>query len=186
MTFSHIQYTLNGEKLKPVYSTRLLGVMVTSDGKFAEHTKHIVKKASSKLWFLRRLKSHGASVDSLLDLYHLMVRSRLELASPVWANAITKGQSKAIERVQKNAFRIIQGNSNMTYEMTLKSLKEVTLAQRREEISLRFAKKCVRNERFTHLFPKRNGMETRSNIEFVEPKCKTRRYKTSYIPHKIA
>lgn len=179
------RYTLNGEKLEPVHCTRLLGVIVSSDGKFSENTKHIVRRASSKLWFLRRLKSLGASADSLLDLYRLFVRSRLELASPVWASALTKGQSKAIERVQKNALSIIQGNSGMPYEMKLKYLKEMTLAQRREKISLKFAKKCLKNEQFSHLFPRREGMITRSKTEFVEPKCKTQRYRTSCIPSLI-
>ena len=144
-----------------------------------------MSKASRKLWFLRRLKSQGASTDSLMDIYRLFVRSKLELACPVWSNALTQGQSKAIERVQKAALRIIHGDHRMSYEKALKTLNEVTLAKRREQISLRFARKCAKNERFSHLFPQRVGVLTKSKAQYLRPKCNTRRYKTSCVPSLI-
>ena len=53
------------EPLEVVYQTKLLGVICTSDGKWAENTNYIVKKATSKLWMVRRLKWMGADENIL-------------------------------------------------------------------------------------------------------------------------
>ena len=77
-------FMLQNEELEVVYSTKLLGVMCSSDCKWSQNTTYIVKKATSKLWFLRRLKTLGASIESLVDIYKLFVRSNLEFAAPLW------------------------------------------------------------------------------------------------------
>ena len=66
--------TYDGEELDVIYSTKLLGVYLTSDGKWDKNIDHIVSKANQKLWFLKRLKYLGASRDTLLEIYNLFVR----------------------------------------------------------------------------------------------------------------
>ena len=62
------------------------------------------EKGYARLWMLRRLKSLGASIPEMLDVYQKQVRSVLELAVPVWEPGLTQLESKQIERVQRLRF----------------------------------------------------------------------------------
>ena len=103
--------SLYGEKLDVVYKTKLLGVICTSDCKWNENTKHLVSKVNSKLWFLRRLKTLGASTETLLDIYKLFIRSHLEFCAPLWTGNLSSKNCRDLERVQKVAIKIILGHS---------------------------------------------------------------------------
>ena len=177
------EYSIGGTPLENVYSTKLLGLQITSDCKWNSNTNFIVTKASQKLWFLRRLKTLGSTQDTLLDIYRLFVRSHLELAAPVWAGALSKKNKQDIERIQKNAFRVITASNHFSYEEALSTFDETTLDERRQKLCTRFAKKCVKDQRFSHLFPV--GITTRTKTTYLEPECKTKRYSTSCIPHLI-
>ena len=58
-----------------------------------------------------------------------------------------------MERVQKAAVRVIMGKSYKNYTNSLSELKLYSLEKRRELLSLRFAKNCLRNEKMKNLFP---------------------------------
>ena len=47
---------LDGNELEVVEEIRLLGLVISSDMKWASNTNNMVKKANKKLWILRRLK----------------------------------------------------------------------------------------------------------------------------------
>ena len=47
----------NGENLECIEETKLLGIILSSDLSWGLNTKAIVKKAMSKMWLIRRLKS---------------------------------------------------------------------------------------------------------------------------------
>ena len=178
------EFMLQGEEPEVVYLTKLLGVMCSSDCKWAQNTAYIVRKASSKLWFLRRLKTLGVSKESLVDIYKLFVRSNLEFAVPLWAGAITKKEIGNIERVQKIAAAIILGSRYTDYNEALEILDLELLSDRRTTLTLKFAKNLRKDERFSHLFP--DGVSTRSGKRFIAvPECETKRYKTSAIPFMI-
>ena len=66
-----------------------------------KNTEDIVKRASNKLWIIRRLKELGARTPELIDVYTKQCRSILEYAVPVWQGAITLQERQDIERVQK-------------------------------------------------------------------------------------
>ena len=178
-------YHINGQELKVIYETKLLGVMIQSDCKWSSNTKYITKKAKSKLWYLRRLKCLGASDETLIDLFKLHVRSTLEMAVPLWAGAITKKEINSIERVQKISTKFILGNRYISYDQALKTLELDYLESRRDDICLKFAKKCVKNSKFNHWFPKTSSANTRSKEIYIKPSGKTKRYLTSSIPHLI-
>ena len=179
-------YSINGQDLEVVYETKLLGVKIQSNCKWSSNTKHITKKAKSKLWYLRRLKHLGASDDTLIDLFKLHVRSTLEMALPLWAGALTKSEINSIERVQKISVKLILGNRYREYNQALKDLDLENLEIRRKNICLKFAKKCLKNDRFKHWFPKRVSKNTRNKEMFIQPSGPhTKRYLTSSIPYLI-
>ena len=131
-----------------------------------------------------RLKTLGASKESLTDIYKLFIRSNLEFAVSLWAGAISKRDKRKIERVQKTAAAIILGSQYTDYELALEDLEIETLDDRRISLSKKFGKNMSREKRFAELFPA--GVSTRSGRTFfAPPDCNTKRYRTSAIPHII-
>ena len=173
--------SLEGSQLGVVQQTKLLGLTVTDDGRWDVNTKQMVIKANSRLWFLRRLKLLGASKDTLIQIYQLFCRSILEYCAPVWGGGISKTSIQSIERVQKNAFKIILGSKYTTYEDSLEEVHQVSLLKRWEALSLRFAYFCLKNEKFKSWF--REGINTRNGRFYCEPQARTRRYRNSAIPY---
>ena len=156
------KYHIDGKELEIVYETKLLGLMIRSDCKWTSNTKYITNKAKTRLWFLRRLKLLGASQATLVDIYKSFLRSAVEIAVPVWAGAITNDENHKIERVQKNAVKLIIGNSYRNYTEALKKLNLDTLQKRRDKICLKCAKRCTKSNKFKHWFPKRSTVDTRN------------------------
>ena len=106
------------------------------------------------------------------------------MVAPVWAGALSeKNIDIDIERIQKNAFRVITASNHFSYEEALCLFEETSLDERRQKLCMRFAKKCVKDQRFSHLFPV--GISTRTRTTYLEPECKTKRYSSSCIPHLI-
>ena len=163
-------FTLEDEQIDVVHETQLLGLTLTSDCRWDANTRNIVLKGNSGLWFLRRLKVLGASKDTLMDIYKLFCRSVLEYAAPVWSGSVTKGNQQDIERVQRNALSIICGNYGKPYKIMLEELEEDSLTIRRDRISLKFAKKCLKTEKFKFLFP--DGICTRNGKYYSQSESK--------------
>jgi len=63
---------------------KLLGVMINSSLKWDDLIDAIMTKAAKRLWFLKKLKRAGVSVDDLVHYYQSVVRPVLEYACPVW------------------------------------------------------------------------------------------------------
>ena len=105
----------NPDPLEVEYSTKLLGVICSSDGKWKENTSYIVNRATSKLWMLRRLKWIGADREILLETWKLHIRSLLEGSVPLWHSSLTVTDSDRLEKVQKMAFSIILLQQSIEY-----------------------------------------------------------------------
>ena len=84
----------------------------------------------------------------------MYVRSLLEQSCTVWNSGLTNENSEDLERVQKNALKIILQDEYKTYENALIILDLEKLNERREHLCLQFAKKCVGHDKMKHLFPK--------------------------------
>ena len=175
------EMSLDGEVLDVVNETMLLGLTVTSDCKWDKHIKLTVTKGNSRLWFLRRLKLLGASVETMVEIYKLFCRSVLEYGAPVWTSSLKRGNINSLERVQKNALKIIHGSDFPGYHEALEEMDEQTLQSRRVKLSLRFAEACLKDTKFRDWF--KIGVSTRSGIIYQEPEAKTGRYRNSAIPY---
>ena len=173
---------INGKRLEVIERTKLLGVVCTSDGKFAENTKHIAAKGHAKIWFLRRLKLLGASTSVLTLLFKLFVRSQLEVAAPLWANSITIGDRSRLERVQRAAVAVLTAGSRLDYGQSLQGLGLCNLEKRRQALVKKQAIKMAEDTRYSDFFELRTGSKTRSKNRYMEPTYKTNRMKFSAIP----
>ena len=171
-------------QLDVIYKTKLLGLVITSDLSWSEHIQYIVSKASQNFWMLIRFKRLGATPDKLLTIYLLKIRSLLEYASPVFHSSLTTEQSNMLESTQKKALAIIYGKDYKSYDTALKLAKIERLDVRRKELSLNFAKKCVKNQRHSMMFPRAQNTRTssRNPRPFIELRCNTTRFFKSAIP----
>ena len=168
-------FVLDGKELEVVAETRLLGLQITSDMKWKANTGCMISKANKRLWILRRLKILGADPTSLVDVYIKQVRSVLEFGVPVWQGSLTVSEKEDIEKVQRNATRIILGRSYKSYETALQSLNLEYLDLRRTKLCLNFALKAEADPKFCHWFKKTTRVyNTRGNL----PK-----YKEIYANH---
>ena len=108
----------------------------------------------------------------------------LEFAAPVFTSGLTKEQAKKIELVQKKAFEIILGSQYDNYEASLDALQQVRLDMRREDLCLKFARKCAKSAKHCHMFPPNPNHHpaSRHKKPYKEQKCNTSRYFNSPIP----
>ena len=105
------------------------------------------------------------------------------MAAPVWAGALSKINIQDIESVQYSCMKIMYGNKFTNYKESLVNLGLETMAARRDRICLKFAKNCLKNNRFKKWFPEKVSAKTRSKEKFIVPRSNTNRHATSSIPH---
>ena len=118
------------------------------------------------------------------NIYILYIRSLIEQSCTVWHSGLTVENCQDLERLQKSAPKIILKESYKTYEHALNILDLENLFDRREYLCLKFAKKCLTNEKMKHLFQenqKIHPMITRFENEFEVNHANTERLKNSPV-----
>ena len=174
---------LEGHLLDQVHQARLLGVIISDDLTWKANTDHIVKKAYKRMSILTNLFKFSVPQQELVHIYTLYIRSAVEQACIVWHSSISKGESLDIERVQKVALRVILSSNYTNYEDALQSCKLKTLSERRSELSLKFAKKCIKNPKTADIFPLNNPQRrTRLTEKFEVTHANTVRLARSAVP----
>ena len=124
--------------------------------------------------------------QDLKNIYLTFIRSILEQSAVVWHSSLTKKNRRDLERIQKSAVRVIMGSSYKSYKESLKELRLNSLEKRREILCLRFAKKCLKNEKFKSLFPlnkTNHKMTKRNQRKHQTRKIKTTRFENSAIQY---
>ena len=133
---------------------------------------------------LRKVASFGASVADLKDIYFLFIRSLLEQSATVWHSSLSQENISDLERVQKSAVKIILGDRYIGYRKSLIKLEMLNLQERREQLCLQFALKCVKNPKTKHMFSYSNTthiMQTRKHEKYLVQHANTERLKKSAI-----
>ena len=175
---------LNEQNVEVIDSTRLLGTIITNDLRWDANTANIVKKANARMELLRKVASFGASIEDLKNIYILFVRSHLEQSATVWHSSLTQDNINDLERVQKSALKLILQENYQSYKKALIKLDIETLEDRREQLCLNFARKCVKNRKMNKMFPlndKKHEMITRDNEKYKVQFANTERLKNSSI-----
>ena len=157
------KFSMEGNNLEVVEETKLLGLIVRSDMKWNSNTDNMVKKASKRLWLLRRLKYLGASRRDLLEVYSKQIRCILELGAPAWQGGISIAEKQDLERIQKCAAHIILGADYTSYQDALETLQLDSLEHRRNTLALKFAIKAEKHNKFKAWFkPTTKSVNTRA------------------------
>ena len=176
--------TLNDMQIEKVTTTKLLGVTISDDLKWEVHVSEMYCKASTRLYFLRMLRHAGLDTADLLKVYLTMVRPILEYACQVWHPGLTRGQSDTLESIQRRALRTIYPGMDYTEALTISGL--TSLSDRRTCLCRRlFENMQNSSHKLHHLLPmeKTNVHNLRSINKYEPKKCRTNRYKNSFVPY---
>ena len=84
----------NGENLEVLEETRLLGLVLTSDLRWAANTRSIYTKAMGKMWLLRRMIKLKLEPKIVCDYYIKEIRVLAEQGVSIWNSGLTWKQSK--------------------------------------------------------------------------------------------
>ena len=147
-----------------------------------------VKESNKRMVFLHKLSRFTKKQD-LKKIYILQIRSKLEQSSVLWHRSITKKSEYNLERVQKLVLKIILEESYVRYDNALKVLKLQwlqSLKERRGDLCLKFAKKCLEVPKLNRMFTRsqqNHSMGKRSTETFQGKRGLTERMSRSAIPH---
>ena len=174
---------LNDSLQETISETRLLGSVLTSDLKWHANSDQLTKKGYQRMSMLRNLYKFDIPQEDLVQIYTLYIRSILEFNSNVWFSNITVEERENIERVQRVACKIILKEEYVDYNQALEQLKLINLSERRQMLATRFAEKCVKNPRFSDLFPLNDCEVGLRNVDKYKVKfANTGRLQDSSIP----
>ena len=177
---------LKGEPLEVVDEVKLLGVIIDSDLKWDKNTKYLVEKANKKMKMLHMASKFTRNREHLIQIYKTFIRCNLEFSSNVWHSSLTSENRQDLERVQKAALKVILRGNYDSYENALKVSGLPSLDERREMMSLKFAKNCLKNENFKKLFPKneiKHMMTKRHTFKYIVKRARNERLRKSTIPY---
>ena len=178
---------LKNQELEEIHETKLLGVIINNKLNWDSNTDFLVKKSNAKMRILHKLVDFKVPKDDLKIIYFLYIRSHLEQSCQVWHSSLTLENIKDIERVQKNALRIILQDGYKNYPDALETLGLESLYDRRDTLCLRFATKCTvsKNSQLSSMFPLSHAqatVTTRKPEKYHVNMASTGRYKKSAVP----
>ena len=161
----------NGEKICDKKSMKTLGYILDSDCGQSSNVAAMRSKLRARTWALPTLKKCGYTQEELVKIYCTMMRPTVEYCSPAWGSMLTQEQVNCLEQQQVQALKHIYGvgisASKLRHRANIK-----TLASRRKEAALRFAKKAESNPRFQHWFTRRppgtRGRRSNTNYRIYE------------------
>jgi hypothetical protein len=153
--------------LETVTSTKLLGTIIQSDLKWQENTDMLVKKGYQRMMILHKLYEFNVPDEDMVTIYVLFLRSILEQSCVVWHTSLTVEEITDLERVQKVACKIILKDRYDNYEQALNYLNLDKLSKRRDDLCLRFSKKCLKMNKTKDMFPLNHNTQ-QDNLRFTE------------------
>ena len=175
--------TINNSLIEQVSKTRLLGVIISEDLTWHANTQDLVLRANKRMLMLRKLSEFSVAKIDLITIYKLFIRSIIDQSSVVWSCSLTKEEVLSLGRIQKVALKIIYETDYDTYENALKMSNLSTVEERHKMLSLRFALKCTKSEKASHMFPLAPQKPwARESEQFLVPMARKERYLKSAIP----
>ena len=147
--------TVNGNYIKQINVSKILGITVSEDLTWSANCQEICRKAYSRLSMITKLKYAGVSTEDLIEIYVLFIRSTAEYCSVAFHSSLTIENSQKLEQIQKICLKVILGDMYISYSVALEMCGLISLSSRRKDRCLKFAQKCVKHPKLQRLFPHR-------------------------------
>ena len=126
---------------------------------------NIIKKVNKRMLLLKKIHNFGASPEDMVQLWKIYCRSVLEQSSVVWYSSLTQQNKNDLERTQKSFAKLVMKNKYVNYNAALEALNLESLEDRRQELALRWARNCTKNQKFQNLFIEKLPMRPSRNPE---------------------
>jgi len=177
---------VEGQWMERKKSLKLLGVWLDEDGGWSKNTQELCKRAYSRLSMLSKLRYAGVSMEDLILIYKMHIRSCLEYCAVLFHSSLSSQQEAALERCQAVCLRVILAESYVSYDAALEMSGLTKLAERRNMRCKDFAKKCIKHQTNKRMFPlnvnESNTHEVRNREKYIVNFAHTSSYKNSTIP----
>ena len=160
---------------------KLLGFLLGTAPGVSDHFEFLRKKFRARFWRLIHLRRAGMRHLQLYKIYAVLVRPVLEANCVIFHPMLTVTQSLALERMQKQVFRLCFGTA-LSYDALREEHNLETLAARRENAVRRFVAKTLVNPRFAdRWFIRREEVDAnlRRRRPYIEKRARTERYQKS-------
>ena len=181
---THLPIVLESGQVEFVNHARILGLTISSDLRWNEHIKNIIKKVNKRIYFIIQLKRVHVPTNAIVSFYCTCIRSILEYSCEVFHFSLPKYLSNNIERFQKRVLSIILPGKSYSDRLSITSLN--SLHDRRYQLTKKTFNSIVanRNHELHDLLPDVNVSSyfLRNPRDFNIPKCKTNRFKQSFLP----
>ena len=99
----HAPILIDGAVVEQVESFKFLGVRITNELSWSEHTKTVVKRAQQNIFPLWRLKRFGIGPQVLKRFYSCTIESILTGCITTWYGNCSASERKALQRVVQMA-----------------------------------------------------------------------------------
>ena len=150
----------SGGSTSAALHVKLLETILTDDLKWSKNMREIVTKAYARMQLLHWASNFTSNVQDLKSIYLTYIRSVQEQSAVVWHSGLKVKNRRDLQWVQKAAVRVILKTKYTTYwyKEGLRKLKIETLEQRREQLCLKFAQNCLKNEKVRNVFHKKKNI----------------------------
>ena len=119
---------INGSIIEVTDSFKYLGTTFSSDLKWTENTHVQVAKANKRMYFLRKLREFHVDKTIMCLFYRSVIESVVSFGITTWFGGLKATDMKNIQRVKKQASRIIgldQLDFKVIYEKKLEQKMEI-------------------------------------------------------------
>jgi hypothetical protein len=140
-------YKLFHSTMPQTQSVKDLVVYLDSKLHFHDHVNFIFSHCIKMLGLIRSVTYNYSTLECMLVLYFVLVRSKVEYAPVVW-NSITSADANKLERIQKKftalCFKCFFPQVNYRHGLALEKLKLHTLQKRRHHLDALFLTQVYR------------------------------------------
>ena len=145
--------------------------------------KETYTKAAKRLYLLVQLRRACLNQIDMCRYYVACIRSVLEYACQVFHGGLTKEQSEMLESIKKRAVRIISPGLSYSDALVFFNLQSFLNVDKKLCLNL-FTQIRNPSHMLNHLLPapRETKYSLQNSKELYPPKCKTNRYKNSFIP----
>ena len=167
----------NDETIVSTNHLKILGFNFSKDPNANFHVSGVINKFYTKLWSLRFLKKSGMCTNDLIMIYKTVIRPSVEYSSIIYHSLIPEYMANQLEKVQKQALKIIYG-WGVDYEALVEDGTIESLKSRREAAMLKFALKVEASPRFGPSWFKEQPSTDRSVRHSTRNRYMENRYRT--------
>ena len=160
---------IDGQEVCRVNTYKYLGTIIDSKLTFNENTDNIFRKAQSRLYMLRKLRSFGVSTKTLKIFYFCFIESLVTFSFLSWFGGLNTKNMAKLNRVIRHSEKVV-GDKLQSLAETYKS-RTIKKARKMSSDSAHYLRNCFR------LLP--------SGQRFEAPLVKTVRFRRSFIPTAI-